>query len=320
MLPGAPIGAGGRILVIRGGAIGDFILTLPAIRLLRENFRDSQIEILGYPSIAQLALHWELADRVAALEHGALARFFVPGAELVERWSAYFSSFEVVISYLFDPDDYFHGNLRRAGVRLLLIGPHKPLDDGGPAALQLAKPLADLGLFLREDQARQPFVAAREPQEPGKTIALHPGSGSPEKNWGPEQWRVVCRDLATDTGANFLIISGEAEHETIREFTAALESDTLSYEPLHSRPLPEVAERLAGCGVFVGHDSGISHLAAACGLPCVLLFGPTNPKVWAPLQSQVEIIAAPGRRVSEISSGEVLDRVRAVMRGLRPEA
>ena len=67
----------GRILVIRGGAIGDFILTLPAITALRRQFPRAHLEILGYPHIAQLALLGGLVDRVQAIEARGLAGFFV---------------------------------------------------------------------------------------------------------------------------------------------------------------------------------------------------------------------------------------------------
>jgi len=66
----------GKILVIRGGAIGDFILTLPAIAALRQQFPLAHLEVLGYPHIVQLAQAGGLVDRVQAIEARALAGFF----------------------------------------------------------------------------------------------------------------------------------------------------------------------------------------------------------------------------------------------------
>jgi heptosyltransferase-3 len=288
--PGQPRG---RILFIRGGAVGDFILTLPAIRLVRKKLPGNHIEILGYPSIAQLAVEWGMADRVAPLEHGALARFFVPDASLDAQWCAYFASFSVVISHLFDPDGYFHGNLRRAGVETLLVGPHRPADNGQPAAMQLAKPLESLALYLDESDAARPF-AARDAATARGMVALHPGSGSPQKNWGYANWRAVCRGIRPHLPEPLLLISGEAEHESIGEFKTMLEADKILFDSLESRPLTEVAARLAECSLFLGHDSGISHLAAACGVPSLLVFGPTDPRVWAPLADSIEVIPALG--------------------------
>src|SRR5438093_965683 len=106
-----------RILVIRGGAIGDFILTLPAIKLLRENFPAAQLEILGYKHIVALAEGRFYADATRSIEYGPMSGFFVPHAELASDLVEYFASFQQVISYLYDPSRFFEANLRRAGVK-----------------------------------------------------------------------------------------------------------------------------------------------------------------------------------------------------------
>src|SRR4051794_33100813 len=126
----------GRILVIRGGAIGDFILTLPAIALLREAFPSAQIEILGYKHIIALAEMSGYADATRSIEYGPLATFFTRDGELAPELVEYFSGFQQVVSYLFDPDEIFANNLKRAGVRNLLVGPGR-LSDQEHAARQL---------------------------------------------------------------------------------------------------------------------------------------------------------------------------------------
>ncbi|MFL6598169.1 MAG: glycosyltransferase family 9 protein, partial [Chthoniobacterales bacterium] len=71
-----------RILVIRGGAIGDFILTLPALKALRDARPQAHIEILGYKHIAALAENRFYAQAVYSIEYGPLARFFARNSEL----------------------------------------------------------------------------------------------------------------------------------------------------------------------------------------------------------------------------------------------
>ena len=136
-----------RILVIRGGAIGDFILTLPAIKLLRENFPDAHIEILGYRHIVAVAEGRFYAEGARSIEYGPMAGFFVPNSVLDPALVEYFASFQQVISYLFDPDGFFEGNLRRAGVKNFLPA-YQKIDDSEHASLQLARPLQRLALFL----------------------------------------------------------------------------------------------------------------------------------------------------------------------------
>src|SRR6516225_11550293 len=108
-----------RILVIRGGAIGDFILTLPALKALRDSMPHSHIEILGYKHIAVLAENRFYAQAVHSIEYGPLSRFFARNSELPAELADYFASFDLIVTYLYDPDRVFENNLRRCGVENL---------------------------------------------------------------------------------------------------------------------------------------------------------------------------------------------------------
>jgi len=295
-----------RVLVIRGGAIGDFILTLPAIRLLREGLPNPHLEVLGYPGIAALATAAGFADAVRSIEHGAMAPFFAPGAKLDPGLSGYFASFTLVVSYLYDPDGFFAGNLKRAGVKTLLQGSHRMEETSEiPAAAQLARPLEQVALYLE-----QPWVSLglQPPSAPPPVIAFHPGSGSPRKNWGYERWAELASLLDAES---FLIVSGEAERATIGDLLANLERRGIRFQHLEGAPLPEVAKALVGCQLYVGHDSGISHLAAACDLPCVLLFGQTNPEIWAPRNPAVTVLRAPGGQLASLTPAAVAEKLSA---------
>src|SRR5437667_10510787 len=135
-----------RILVIRGGAIGDFILTLPALKALRDACPHAQIEILGYKHIAVLAEDRFYAQAVRSIEYGPLSSFFAKNSELPAELANYFASFDSIISYLYDPDRIFEKNLRRCGVENLLCGPAKIGETAGHAARQLARPIEELGI------------------------------------------------------------------------------------------------------------------------------------------------------------------------------
>ena len=138
-----------RILVIRGGAIGDFILTLPAIKLLRDRFPQAHIEILGYTHIIALAEKRFYADAIRSIEYGPLAAFFAKDAALPAELTDYFGSFDLIVSYLFDPDGIFQNNLKRCGIKMFIAGPSK-LSGREHAALQLARPLEQFGLHLQD--------------------------------------------------------------------------------------------------------------------------------------------------------------------------
>lgn len=292
-----------RVLVIRGGAVGDFILTLPALRLLKENLPRCRVEVLGYPGITQLAVKAGLAVSTRALEHGSMARLFARGAEIDGALAEYLRGFNLVVSYLFDPDGVFRDNLQRAGVKTLLECPHHIRPGEGHAALQLARPLERLAVFAEEPEWRRPFFAGAPACPSPLTVAIHPGSGSLKKNWQVEHWLEVAESLrAAFPGIRIVFITGEAEEA--RGTMQALPADAGRW---HMLPLTELAGRLGKCHAFLGHDSGISHLASACGVPCLLLFGPTDPELWAPPQAGVRVVRAPEADLARLPPAGVME-------------
>lgn len=306
----------GRILIIRGGAIGDFILTLPAIRLIRETYPDCHLEILGYRHITALAEGRFYADATRSIEYGPLAGFFNPQADLDPELSAYFASFQQVISYIYDPDGLFESCLRRAGVKNLITGSPK-LNDDTHAARQLARPLEKLALWLEDSAAQihpseEDLIAADRhlAKLPRPWIALHPGSGGERKNWPLDHWREFFQALRDRHPAGHLLVIGGESDATRLEAFREIANDRVTF--LVNLPLPELGATLSRCDLFVGHDSGISHLAAAAGTPCLLLFGPTDPDVWAPANPQVTVLRAPEGDLSRLEVAEVLAKVRHV--------
>lgn len=305
-----------RVLVIRGGAIGDFILTLPAIRLLRDNIPGAHIEILGYKPIIELALAAEIADSTRSLEHAAMARLFVPRAELGDELRDYLLSFNLIVSYLFDPDNILRDNMEATGVGAFLAASHQVTPGAGHAAEQLARPLERLAMYLEDPVARIRVRGAA--RAPGKqVIAIHPGSGSLKKNWPVANWARLGSELAAASPEfEIALVTGEAEAE--RGITRAMLDAWRGLPFVHwnELPLTELAALLPSCAAFVGHDSGISHLAAACGLPCLLFFGPTDPATWAPRGAGVRILAEPSADLQRLAYEAGREAVRGFLADL----
>jgi heptosyltransferase-3 len=297
-----------RILVIRGGAIGDFILTLPAIKLLRDGFPASHLEILGYKHIVALAKMSGYVDATRSIEYGPLSSFFSRDSELAPDLMDYFGSFEQVISYLFDPEQTFSNNLKRAGVRDLITGSAK-ITGEEHAARQLARPLESLALYLNDPAA---VVSPNNPRNVVRSlIAIHPGSGSEEKNWPLERFVELAAALFRSNEDNrLLLIGGEADEERATQLARALPRERVSVAT--NLPLPDLAGVLQNCGLFIGHDSGISHLAAAVNTPCLLLFGPTDPAIWAPANPRVRVLRSSSLTTAGIEVSEVIDALRKV--------
>lgn len=315
-----------RILVVRGGAIGDFILTLPALKALRDAYPQSEIQILGYKHIAVLAENRFYAQAVRSIEYGSLSSFFARNSELPAELANYFASFDLIVSYLYDPDRVFENNLRRCGVENLLCGPSSIVENAGHAAHQLARPVEDLGITvvdltekvfpsIEDRQFASDFL--RPLQQP--IIAIHPGSGSKEKNWPLENWIALFSREAGLSGAEgkggrrspfLVIISGEADKAQTEQLEREWKSRDVRFAK--NLPLPQLAAVLER-SIFIGHDSGISHLAAAAEANCILLFGPTNPDVWAPKNKNVRVLSAQSGRLSDLEITRVEAAITAAL-------
>jgi heptosyltransferase-3 len=286
-----------RILVIRGGAIGDFILTLPVLAALRRQFPQAHLEVLGYPHIAQLALAGGLADRVQPIEARGLAGFFARGGNLEPDLMDYFSEFDLVVSYLYDPDEIFKTNVGRCLVGQYITGPHRPAETEKIHATQVyLKPLERLAIFDADPVPRLALGArlpgAAKQSEDGSTsdkiLALHPGSGSEKKNWPEDRWAELIQQVMATTDWTLLLVGGEAEGERLSRLATSL--PRARYSVAQSLPLAELAGQLQSCSAFAGHDSGITHLAAAVGLPGVVLWADTLEEIWRPQGERLVVL------------------------------
>lgn len=279
-----------RILVLRGGALGDFIVTIPALRLLREGWPQARLELAGNRSAAELGRLSGLLDEVHSQHDARWAQLYSP-APLTPEFASWLADFDLVVSYWPDAEGVLASHFPADAGQRFCSAPAMPAS--APAARHYCEALRPLGLaqMPTDFRSRIPFEMPRSEQ-----IALHPGSGSPRKNWPPHRWRELCARLPSRP----LIVGGEADEAAL----AALRDHGSLF--VH-RPLAELARTLAQSRLFIGHDSGVSHVAAAVGTPCVLLFGPTDPAMWAPPGDHVRIV----RRATDLSAISVDDVIAA---------
>jgi heptosyltransferase-3 len=301
-------------LFIRGGAIGDFILTLPGIHAFREQYPDVRVEIMGYPHIAQLAAGRFYAQAISSLDRYSVAGFFARNGNLDTALSQYFASFDLIVSFLYDPDHHFVDNLKRAGAKRVIVA------EGMPSTKLHATD--HLAQWLPEVKVSVPIRAPKvyptvediseaekiSPNLKVKRVALHIGSGSPNKNWEISRFAELAIWL-TEQGISVLVLDGPADHDVQKGFWKTPASENCIR--CQSVPLPVLAALLQKCAALVGHDSGISHLAAAVGTPTVAIFGATNPRIWAPRGEKVSVVQ---RGVS--TSMVKVDDVKEILRPL----
>lgn len=291
-----------NILFIRGGALGDLIVTLPTLGLLRKRWPDAHIEILGHPRLSEIALQRYYLNGVRSVDRGPLSAFFTPSAVLDPGWMDYIGDFDLVLSYFYDPDELFIANLRRCNPgQILTYSPRVPESFGQPAARHFAGIVEPLGLELAEDAASDLYPSPEDVAaarafltglKPGtRLVAIHPGSGGETKNWPPESWAELGRLITRAApDVTLLLIEGEADADPVQFLVEAWKE--LPHLRARWLPLPILAALLRETVLFLGHDSGVTHLAAASrrDLPIIALFGPTDPAVWAPPRTGVRVL------------------------------
>ena len=287
-----------RILVLRGGALGDLILTVPAISLLRRSFPGAYIELAGYEKNASILLACGLVDRVRPLDSSGMAFYFQTAEALPRAEADYIRSFDLVISFLHDQSGEVIHNLRAAGAGKACA--FSPIVKSGWAADHFldavrsvigrrsapAPAVSDRALL---DWPRARVASARRSLASRfgakRLVVIHPGSGSPAKNWPADRFAALS-DLALQAGFQPIFMTGEADEKPLAEISRLRPAAPIC-EP---RVLPEAADMLSvACG-YAGNDSGITHLAAALGVPTAAVFGPTDPDTWAPRGAHVAVI------------------------------
>ena len=287
-----------HVFVLRAGAIGDFILTLPALAALRHAFPSARLTLVGNPRAAPLALRVGYADAVHSVDEAWVARLFGASLDLPTDVRGHLAGVDLAVVWLRSPDGPIAASLRSLGVRTL-AAPSFPAPDARlHVADHLRSTLLPLGIQPGEARPRLDLTARDRALAdvlwrrhglggPAPVVAVHPGSGGPRKNWPPERFAAVADRLA-EAGARVLLVAGPADEgpaEEVRRLTRLA-------RPVDVRgaDLVELAAVLARCAGFVGNDSGISHLAAAVGTPTVAIFGPTDPAVWAPRGERVTVL------------------------------
>lgn len=298
----------GKILVVRGGAIGDFVLTLPVLAALRQQFPEAHLEVLGYSQIAQLAAAGGLVDQVRSIEARALAGFFARRGELDGELSLYFNEFSIIISYLYDPDEFFQQNVLRCSNAQFILGPHRPDETQRVHATEVfLKPLERLAIFGADAVPQLKLNSTDATRLPaGRWLVVHPGSGSEKKNWPEKNWSELLGELTAHSDFQLLLVGGEAEGDRLKRLAAPLPVNRVRV--MQSVPLAELAAVLRHGDAFVGHDSGITHLAAALGLPNLVLWGDTVEEIWRP-RSPGTIVLKDPRGLAALPVKQVFERV-----------
>jgi len=305
-----------RALLIHGGALGDFVLTLTVVAGLR-GAGIERITLLARGGIRPLAELVDGVDRILDLDTAGGHALFSEEASLPALLMAQLHDCDLAVDLMAGKDSPLGRRLRQAGVaRVVHVDPRPRPKPVGHITAQWLADLRGVGVAGRPVPPRLPLPAAemaaarqelagRLSAGSGPIAILHPGSGGRAKCWPlPSFVEAAGRLAAQGVKAGFLLGPVESELLTPSEL-GALRAAGPTWE---NRTLRQAAALLAASDVVVGNDSGTSHLAAAVGARVVTIFGPTDPVVWRPLGAGVKVLHRPGPD-SWPEVGEVVEAV-----------
>ena len=276
-----------NILVIRPGALGDVISTLPALAAIKDHFPQSRLEMVGVPATLELLKESGYADAVRSFDWAPFAKLYNERTAAGRLLKDFLVVFDYIIAYV--GNKYFVRNLERiASCPVMSVHPRK-IPPKTHVVDHLLKPMSFLGkpvnkrtpclkLSDKWHKVAREFLETHFPQR-GKSIliAVHPGSGGKRKIW--PYWKDFITRLLREKCLDVLIFSGPAEKKEINEWRETL---CLDKNLVENPPLPLLGALLGNCDLYLGNDSGVTHLAAAMGKRTIALFGPSDPETWKP--------------------------------------
>jgi lipopolysaccharide heptosyltransferase III len=245
-----------RRLLIRPGAIGDCILALPVLEHLAADFTEVWIPSALVPLI-------RFADAVRPLASSGIELVGVGELTTPQQLRSRLQSFDSIVSWYGTNRPEFRTALESLGVEC----------DFYPAlpAKNTLEHVTDF--FARQVGAPERLIAHIdvEPCPPRDAIVIHPFSGSPLKNWPLDRYRELATRLRLPI-----------------EWTAGPEEELP--EAIRFTSLSELGSWIGGSTLYIGNDSGITHLAAAVGVPTLALFGSLSPLNWTPRGDNVTVL------------------------------
>ncbi len=290
-----------NILLIRTGGLGDTLLLWPALQSLRKRFPQAQIDLMGHPERCSLLVVAGGADRAIDADGSGLHRMFdlweEPQPELTRRFGGYHR----VVAFA-SPGDYsLAENLSACGVgEVHAFLPFPPSGERVHVADHTWRSLQGLNMATEDAEELLPVTEperlaaqaelARRQLDQAPLVLLAPGSGSRAKNWLATGFAEMVRVLRGQ-GLLPVLIEGPADEEAVAQVQQSLGDETAAV--LAGLSLARIKPLVAAASLFIGNDSGLSHLAAMLGTPSVAVFGPTDPELWRPRGPKSIVVSAP---------------------------
>lgn len=272
------------LLVIHQGALGDFVITFPVLRRLKKKY--GRVDVVCRNQYGQIASDLGLVDQYDSIDRSLWTALYSGGGQ--SEIKTIIQSYDHIIVFSFS--EIITESIRCMTNKSVHRVPSRPAPtetvhvadfimdhlSAGGIITPVSSELEDLSGITRD----KPLLP------PESRIIIHPGSGSPKKNWMLGRF-VHAAQMLKNLGFYPMFITGPAETGMASELTKRLPADVTVF---NCSDIRQVAAILKTAGGYIGNDSGISHLAAAYGIPAVAIFGPSDPKRWSPVGHSVQVV------------------------------
>jgi heptosyltransferase-3 len=293
------------MLVLHAGSLGDCVLALHlSVGLAR--VRSMSITLVARSGFAEWAAEQGFAEQACRLEYEPVREIFQPETNVSLASRQWFGGFDWLVSFLGPATSV-------AGRRLSALVPHRavhidPRADERPEqparhiVLQWADQVVRQGLDVNLKTTLEPIPApmnrtasrlapSARLRTRGASILLHPGSGGLHKCLPIDRLERLIEVIKSDNEASPAWIVGPDEMERHgADLVGRLER---SAPVFFEESVALAADLIAEADAYIGHDAGMTHVAAMLGVPTLALFGPTNPHVWRPIGRAVHIVPFP---------------------------
>jgi ADP-heptose:LPS heptosyltransferase len=278
----APFEDARHVVIIRLRSLGDCVLTTPAIHLLKQHRPSIEIAVVVEPVWRAV---FEGNSDIAAILAPRLRsiREFQPDV-CIDLHGGNTAAGLTLFSGASHRAGFGHFKRRIAYNRLIptaqeILGVNRPVH----TAEHIASAMFHLGVTPREIPAARLFAAAAAPRQASYAV-LHPVAAKTEKTWPADKFLRVAQYLRSNHHLESVFIG--AKDDDLSAFSA--------WPAISGAPLADIKILIAGATLFVGNDSGPAHIAAAFGVPLVVIFGPSDPLIWGPWRAAGEVVQAAG--------------------------
>ena len=287
-----------EILIIHPGGLGDVVLSLPAVAVLRKKFPHARIPVAG--NVDHLVpVMSGYADKILSISTLPLHHIYAHDVSS-EQDLRFWRSFDLIVSWTGWRDREFIRRFKaiHPDVR---IAPWKPIPGETRHVSRLFVDSLSLSGIVEADVELPHVHLSPELRSLGRAwliaqgwngrdplTAIHPGAGSGAKRWPLSRFKSLASALSLNEKRKILIVEGSAERGLAEKMLPEIPSNGAIV--FNRMSLDLLSAVLASCELFIGNDSGVAHLAASLGVRCIVLFGPTLPQNWGPLGQDVTIL------------------------------